>query len=410
MVTDSDEQALLRAFVLEIGRALSLAGAAVSETQDRLARIAAACGAPGARFVVLPTALLAAFPDSGGATIEPVPRGLQTMRLDQISALYELVSLAERGKVGAADGLARVAAIRAMRPRHGRLLVGVAHALMTVGFCLILQPTPLDVLVAAGLGAFVAPLVVLSHERRGLAVFAPVLAAVVVSALSFLAVRFGIADPALRTLIAPLVTFLPGGALTTATVELASGEMVAGASRFVSGLVQLLLLAFGIVAGAELVGLPPREALHDVPVNLLGWWAPWLGVAVFGVAVSVYFSAPVGALPWLLITLAVAWVGQLLGDWLIGSAAGGFVGALAMTPVALAVANLAAGPPSQVTFLPAFWLLVPGAIGLIGVTEVFADPATAVLQDLVQPVSSIVAIALGVLCGTTAYRLVAPDR
>ena len=51
--------------------------------------------------------------------------------------------------------------------------------------------------------------------------------------------------------------------LTTATVELASGEMVAGASRLVFGGVQMLLLAFGIVAGVELAGLPSEAVAHD---------------------------------------------------------------------------------------------------------------------------------------------------
>ena len=45
-----------------------------------------------------------------------------------------------------------------------------------------------------------------------------------------------------------------------------------------------------------------------------------------------------------------------------------------MTPVALAIARLPGGPPSQVTFLPAFWLLVPGALGLIGVATIVGDP------------------------------------
>ena len=75
-----------------------------------------------------------------------------------------------------------------------------------------------------------------------------------------------------------------------------------------------------------------------------------------------------------------------------------------MTPVALAIARLPGGPPSQVTFLPAFWLLVPGALGLIGVTEVIGDPATASVEDLVKPVGSIVSIALGVLGGVSVYR------
>jgi uncharacterized membrane protein YjjB (DUF3815 family) len=127
-------------------------------------------------------------------------------------------------------------------------------------------------------------------------------------------------------------------------------------------------------------------------------------VLVYGVGAAAYFSAPRGALRWLLLVLFTAWVGQRLGSLLVGANVSGFVGALAMTPVALAVARLPGGPPSQVTFLPAFWLLVPGAIGLIGVTEVVGDPGSAGLQSLVQPVAAIVAIALGVLCGTALYR------
>ncbi len=138
-------------------------------------------------------------------------------------------------------------------------------------------------------------------------------------------------------------------------------------------------------------------------MNLLGWWAPWLGVIVFGVA-AFYFSAPPGTLPWLMLVLLTAWIGQLLGDLLFGASVSGFFGALTMTPVALVIARLRNGPPSQVTFLPAFWLLVPGALGLIGVTEIVGNPATATLSNLVTPVGSIVSIALGVLGGVSLYR------
>ena len=128
----------------------------------------------------------------------------------------------------------------------------------------------------------VGTLVLVARGRQTLTVLVPVLSAMAVSALTFEAVEHGVVDPGPRALIAPLVTFLPGGVLTTATVELASGEMVAGASRLVFGSVQLLLLAFGIVAGVELAGLPSEEVLDDEQASLLSWWAPWLGVVVFG--------------------------------------------------------------------------------------------------------------------------------
>ena len=376
----------------------------MSETQERLSTIAAATGGADARVVVLPTALMIAFGPGGWATIESTPQHASALRLDQISALYELVQEAERGEVDPQDGLRRLHDIRTMRPRHGAVLTVLAYAVMTVGLCLVLDPSARDVALSAALGALVGTIVLVTRDRPSVAPLVPVLSALIVSAVAFEAVQQGAADPGLRALIAPLVTFLPGAALTTATVELASGEMVAGASRLVFGGVQLLLLAFGIVAGAELAGLPSEAVIDDEGPGLLGWWAPWLGVLVFGFAVALHFSAPRGALRWLLVVLIAAWIGQVVGERLFGGAVSGFVGALVMTPVALAVARLPGGPPSQVTFLPAFWLMVPGALGLIGVTEVVGNPATAGVENLVEPLAAVVSIALGVLCGVTAFR------
>jgi uncharacterized membrane protein YjjP (DUF1212 family) len=407
--TTGPDAAELQAFLLALGRALSLAGASVTETQERLAVVAAAGGAAGARVVVLPTALIVGLGRHGPATVESIPQLGGTLQLDQIWELYDLVDEAERGEVDPADGLRRLREIRDMPPRRGAALTVAAYAAMTVGLCLVLQPTPGDIAISGVFGVVVGALVVLMRGRRTFAPLLPVVAAALVSAACFEALERGIADPGLRALIPALVTFLPGGVLATATVELTSGEMVAGASRLVFGTVQLLLLAFGIVAGVELVGLPSESVTGDEPANLLGWWAPWAGVIVFGVAAAQYFSAPPRALPWLLLVLLAAWVGQLVGSELIGPDVSGFAGALVMAPLALALGRLRGGPPSQVTFLPAFWLLVPGALGLIGVTEVVGDPAHASVEDLVTPIGSIVSIALGVLAGVSLFRVLTGD-
>lgn len=394
----------LHAFVLGIGRALSQANASVTENQERLTRIAAASGADNARIVVLPTALMIAFGPARWTAIESVNTTEGTLRLDQISALYDLVHKAERGAVEPTEGLERLDAIRAMRPRHSPAVSVLGYIVMTAALCLLLQPAWIDVAIAAAMGAVVGTLIELSSGKPRIVVLVPIVSAMAVSYASFELLHHGVAEPGLRTLIAPLVVFLPGGVLTTATQELASGEMVAGSSRLIYGVLQLLLLAFGIVAGAELAGHPSATAIGDHQENLLGWWAPWLGVIVFGIAVSVHHSAPRRSLRWLLLVLLTAWIGQLLGKELVGAGVSAFFGALAMTPVALAVARIPSGPPSQVTFLPAFWMLVPGALGLIGVTEVISDPANAGLDALVSPLTSILSIALGVMVGVSLFR------
>jgi uncharacterized membrane protein YjjB (DUF3815 family) len=86
---------------------------------------------------------------------------------------------------------------------------------------------------------------------------------------------------------------------------------------------------------------------------------------------------------------------------------GGFIRAIVMTPVAYLVERRPSGPPALVSFLPAFWLLVPGALGLIRVTEYLGKDAVAGVQDFLSAVGSMVAIALGVLCGYPLYRSLA---
>ena len=113
------------------------------------------------------------------------------------------------------------------------------------------------------------------------------------------------------------------------------------------------------------------------------------------------------ALGILLLVLTVAWLGQYLGNLLFGSYLSGFFGALAMTPVAYAVERRPSGPPALVSFLPAFWLLVPGALGLIGVTEYLDRNPAAAAEDLLGTVWSMISIALGVLCGYPLYRSMA---
>ena len=188
-----------------------------------------------------------------------------------------------------------------------------------------------------------------------------------------------------------------------ATVDLAMGETVTGASRFVAGMLQLALLAIGILVGAELIGDP-----HTGPVagsaTTLGAWAPWVGVALFGIGIYIYASAPRRSLLWLLIVLYAAWIGQLAGKQLVDATLSGFVGAAVMVPIAHLVARAPTAPPAHVMFLPAFWLLVPGTLGLIGMTEIVGDNRDAGSENLATALAAIPSVALGILVGTMIVR------
>lgn len=413
--TPADLRAL-QAFMVGLGAAMNAVGEPVYMIQDRLVRIASAYGAPGARITAFPTSLLVALGGGESATLELTTPLAAAPRLDQIAALHRLLEDAEEGAVPPAEGLRRLDEIRGLSPRFGAVASVAGYAVLALGLALILHPAPRDVAAAAVFGAIVGCLRLAVRSEPTLQVLLPVIAAFVISALTALAVKHGLAEPGLRAMIAALVVFIPGAALSTAVLELAAGDMIAGSSRLVWASVQLMLLAFGILAGVEAAGIPSAKAFRSAE-PLLGGWAPWLGVLVFAAGVLVANSAPPRSFWSLLIVLYAAWTGQVVGDHLFGGYVSGLAGALVMTPVAALVARLPSAMPVYASFLPGFWLLVPGALSLIGLTELAGNASAVASADFLAAVGSIFAVALGVLCGTqlqewlaVGVRLVSRDR
>ena len=230
----------------------------------------------------------------------------------------------------------------------------------------------------------------------------PTVAAFAVSCLVFAAADAGLLEGALRTVLPPLAVLLPGALMVTGLSELAAGAMVAGSSRLLYGTVQLLLFALGIAAAAALLGTP-AELLGNVRVGGLGWWAAPLGLMVIGVGIALMESVPVRLAPWVLAVLVVTFLAQLGGQHLGSPALGSFLGAIAASVGASAAELVRRQLPRLVVFLPSFWLLVPGSLGLIGVSEVAILPGQGSTVGL-DVLAVILAIATGLLVGSVVSR------
>jgi uncharacterized membrane protein YjjP (DUF1212 family) len=375
---------------------------AVSLIQVRLRSIAAAYGYPHARITLFPTLIMVSLRAGEPAIIGTIDSVAQ-LRLDQASEVIALARRAERAELAPAHALTELHQSLESRLRFGPTAYVASHGVLTVGLGLVIHPAAVELWVYAGLGILVGSMRLWAQRRGATGYLLAVVAAAVVSAIAFLS-QGGDDAASLRLTIPPLVTFLPGALLTMATVDLAMGETITGSSRFVAGLLQLALLAIGIVIGAELVGDPSSGPIAGSATDTLGTWAPWAGVAIFGVGIFVHNCAPRGSLGWLLVVLFAAWIGQLAGERILDPTLSGFIGAAVMVPVAHLVARAAHAPPAHVMFLPAFWLLVPGAIGLIGITEIVGENADAGSENFVRALVSVPSIALGVLVGTMVVR------
>jgi uncharacterized membrane protein YjjP (DUF1212 family) len=401
-VSSATDTGALLELMCRLGQAYLACGEQTAKVEQFLRRTASANGIE-ARVVAFPTALFITLHDGGAEQATLAERPTRELRLDQVAEVYALGDEIQRGAVAPREAVEQLAEALRKAPRFGPAGIVVGHTILTVGLALVLMPAPKNLATAALLGALVGMLKVLNRDQPVLAVPLSVVAAALVSALVFQAVKLGLPVDSRYVLVPPLVAFLPGAMLTLGMAELAYGDMVSGSSRLINGFVQLVLLAFGLAAGAALVGLTP-ERLAKPPEQIEGaWWVPWVGVVVFGVGVYLHFSAPRRSLLWMLLVLLCAFAGQRLTADVFGNEISGFFGTLVATPLGYLIQFRFRGPPAMVTFLPSFWLLVPGSLGLLSVTRMLSDRAAG-LDGLVSALFAFTSIALGTLMGASLYK------
>ena len=412
--TSPSEPAVTVPLLVELGEGMIDSGYTVTQVQATLGRVLQVNGVPGGQVIVLPTALFVSVPGQTTMETAVAAAGVSGLRLDQVDAVSRVVTAAEAAELTPAEARAALARARAQSPPFSATTRTLGYALLSTGLALILRGGAVDVVVAAGLGAGVGALQLWAQRssaasRAVLPVLCSFLVAVSVLALGRLHEDVGVLAP----LVAPLVIFLPGALLTTAVIELSTGQMVSGAGRLASGLLQLVMLALGIVAGANLVGIPARS-IRPPAAGPLGDFAPWVGVALFGTGVLVYYCARASTIGWIILVLYVAYGAQIIGGLVLGPILSAFFGALVMSPVASYVALRPSGPPMQVSFLPAFWLLVPGALGLVGVTQLLGANRADSVASLVSMGTTMIGISFGVLIGlalgTTLVRQLGQPR
>lgn len=383
-------------------------GQPVYEIDEELSEVGRHLGHPAVQVATSPTGVMLALGPGQPATVETISGPL---RLDQAAEVRWIRHQLLTGELDSGHAMTRLAGLRDQPERYPTWLSALAWVVISVGIGLILQPGVANLILTAICSVVVLGLARLSVRSPALAMLLPTVAAFVVSCLVFGAAEAGLVDGALRTLLPPLAILLPGATLVTGLSEIAAGAMVAGVSRLGYGTVQLLLFALGILAAAGLLGTPTAQ-LNNVRVDELGWWAVPAGLFLICVGLCLNEGIRLSFMPWVVLVLVTAFGAQVVGQQLSGASLGGFLGGLAASFAASAVALLGPQLPRLVLFLPAFWMLVPGSLGLLSVTELALDPGgpSAAGFGVVELVG---AIALGLLVGSVLARslqAVLPDR
>ncbi|MET0966051.1 MAG: threonine/serine exporter family protein [Nakamurella sp.] len=388
----------------ELGAALLDAGYAVTDVAQTLRTVGKTRGRTDLTIGVLPSAIM---------VDDPVARRMRlvnatgaALTFDQVAEVAAIARSAELTPLPDTTLCDRIAAVRTRRPRFPRAVAVLGSGLQSAGIAVVFRTTWWAVLLDFVLALLVGAALMFGSRVAGLAAVLPFLLTFAVSLVVYgLAVDLQLGAITLFAVCAPLVILIPGATITTGVVELTAGDVVSGGGRFVSGLIMWATLAVGIAAGAAVVGVPAtsQESATAVP-----GWAMVPAVIVLGIGVGLFFDASWSLMAVLvmvlLVTFGVVTAAQLVAA---GPVASGIAAAV-MLPALRLLEVYRPRWPAAVTFRPAFWLLVPGSLGLIAISELATSgqpDAQALLGDVI---ATVLAISLGVQIGAVVSALIRP--
>lgn len=400
-LNDSDERESphqLLKFLIELSRALTTAGIAVMSIESILKKICQAYGFKAEEVISLPTFLIIKIADDNSKALEVTLQKPGVLPLDQVSRLYELINQAGNAEITPEQGIRRINEIINVKRQHNYIKNILGYALFSTGLGMLFLPTFNGLFFCGALGAIAGLILAYSENKTKLTLVLPVLTAFIVSTVFFLGVKQGIINGSLTIMVPALAYFIPGAVLSTGMFELAANNLVSGAARLVQGVVILLLLLFGVIVGLQVAGLPEDYIIANTATPLY-WWAPYIGVLIFALGMYLLMYIRNRDMLGVLIVLFTTFLGQQAGNYLLGGLFGAFIGSVIMTMIGTFLERSKLRTPYYVSIIPAFWILVPGALGFISLAALMGQNYSFSIASLIQVALTFVAISTGLLIG-----------
>ena len=133
----------------------------------------------------------------------------------------------------------------------------------------------------------------------------------------------------------------------------------------------------------------------------------WPAVIVLAIGVGLFFDAPWSLTGVLIVVLLATYGVVALAQVVTAGPVASGIAAAVMLPLLRLLEVFRPRWPAAVTFRPAFWLLVPGSLGLVAITSLAAGDSSSDSDALLAGVvATVVAIAVGVQIGAVLSALV----
>jgi len=390
-------------FVLAFARALHRFGTPAHRLEEALANVCGSLGLEAETFTT-PTAIIISFGkhhDLRTRLMRVEGGELDMGKLEQIDTLGDRVI---EHAITPAEAQIQLAAILAAPKRFNRALWTFVHGVTSAGLAVFFGGTVPDVLLSGAIGltlGLLAQQITRSTDQtRVFELVGAAFAAFTAGVMSSWSPRI---SPSLVTLAA-LVILLPGMSLTVAMTELATRNLIAGTARLMSAVIVLLELVVGVALGDRLA-----SSFVHVRTGIPGplpEYANWIALVASSLGVAVLVQAQVRAFGWIIGACVIGYVGSRYGTAWLGPQMGVLVGAFALGVLSNLYARVI-HRPAQVVSVPAVLLLVPGSMGLRGMTSLLDKETLTGIETVFAMFIVATAIVAGLLIANAVF---APRR
>lgn len=351
-----------RKFLIRLAKALHKFGTPAYRLEAHLNSLAEVLGLQGS-FMVAPTALTFVLWPKGERGNQEYHYSVRVkpgeLDLGSLSRTDKLVEELVEGECDLASALERLESISERPAPYPHWLNLIAFGVSGGAFALLMGTSWDDVIVAFIISLLVYGLIYASTFSRRLANALEPLSAMMAGFLAVAAAQF---DAQLNTslvVLASIIAFIPGLALTVGLAELSARELISGTARVMDALMLMFKLYFGGVLGIALghlcFGTVTYEAAEAIPA-----WTAWLAVFALSASLVIMFKTRVKDGFWGILSGVIAYSSSLVAANYFDAALATFFGAFFVGVYGNLYARYLKSPAIIVT-LQGIVILVPGS-------------------------------------------------
>jgi len=401
-------------FLTDYGLSLHKHGLAAHNLESVMANVAKALNINIDTFST-PTLLLLSFEGTCGERAQTAKRLKPgDVNLDRLSLLDELGDLIIENKITIEDAHKRLNAINRKRDNYPLWLKTLSYGIIAAVVSLIFSANSLELISSTIGGLMVGLISNYLSKACDIERFREFLLAFIISFSSYLALSLiKHINPSLvfnnnLVNISSLIYLIPGVSLTISMAELATENLVSGTARLMGAIMVLLKLVFGLIMGifvgqlffkSQIIGIDPRT---DLPFPILV-----TAILLASLAFTFLLEARFRDVKWITVASFSGFgIFKLCSLQLNDPFAPTFIAAL-MVGLAASLYARYLKHPAITVLLPGITLLVPGSMGLKGLTLVLEENTILGLNLLVKVFFTGIAIVAGLLL---ANILIPPKR